>query len=54
VALIQPDVIGSIHDVQRVSTETIREATGGGDHSTIAIKREIYRRNPVCRVIIGG
>jgi len=54
VALTQSDVIGSIHDVQCVSTEVIREATGRDDPSTISIKREIYRRNPVCRVVIGG
>jgi len=48
------DVIGSIHDVQRVSTEIIREATGRDDPSAIPIKREIYRWNQVCRVVIGG
>ena len=48
VVLTQPDVIGSIHDVQRVSTEIIREATWRDDPSAIWIK------NPVRRVVIGG
>jgi len=54
VILTQPDLVGSIHDVQRVSTEIIREAVGRDERSPISIRREICCRGPIRGVVIGG
>ena len=54
VALTQSDVMGSIHDGQRVPTKVIREAAGRDAPRTISIKYESYRRNTVRRVVVEG